>query len=322
MGISNSRIGLRDNYNQIKIDVHRSAAAKIQISNILHLLIHKYELIGAAVNIEFLQKESDLAEIKSIYTLEVKEEINSEYELSQCENVNTKVSGIRDCVSVPILRNNLNFGTLIAKPALPNVKSTSITTCELLLFSDKIAEAILDHCQKPDEDYLARINQDCYCSLGLTNLTDDKKSSTTMLNDLYNCLGFTIDIAKEHSALAKAIPYIVNNYNKNFTMKELAEQCCVSASHLSCLIKNRFGLSYKKILMTIRIEKAKAILVRMPARQITNVCADVGFSDLSHFERTFKRAVGESPRDFRSSYRKRLSMSAPTQGILGRGILK
>jgi AraC-like DNA-binding protein len=37
----------------------------------------------------------------------------------------------------------------------------------------------------------------------------------------------------------------------------------------------------------------------MPNQRITDICFRVGFGDLSHFEKTFKRLVGSNPREYR-----------------------
>jgi AraC family transcriptional regulator len=44
-----------------------------------------------------------------------------------------------------------------------------------------------------------------------------------------------------------------------------------------------------------------ARLLADPARSVTDVAFDVGFSDLSNFVRTFRRAAGVSPRAFRKA---------------------
>ncbi|MGH9382170.1 MAG: helix-turn-helix domain-containing protein [Thermoanaerobaculia bacterium] len=49
----------------------------------------------------------------------------------------------------------------------------------------------------------------------------------------------------------------------------------------------------------VRIERAKQLLVEEPRHRITDISLDVGFGDLSHFEKTFKRIVKISPREYR-----------------------
>lgn len=122
-------------------------------------------------------------------------------------------------------------------------------------------------------------------------------------------LGQTLSLDREHPALLKAIHFLIEHYTDNISMSELAENACVSPSHLSFLLKQRLGRSFKQLITDIRIEKAKYFFQRIPARQITQVCADVGFSDLSHFEKTFKRITGSSPSIYRQQFRKPLSMT-------------
>jgi AraC-like DNA-binding protein len=49
----------------------------------------------------------------------------------------------------------------------------------------------------------------------------------------------------------------------------------------------------------VRILKAREQLAADPAASVTDVAFQVGFADLSYFERSFRRIVGQSPREFR-----------------------
>lgn len=111
----------------------------------------------------------------------------------------------------------------------------------------------------------------------------------------------------EHPALMRALEHIWINYPQPLALNNVAAKACVSPSHLSYLFKQRLQRSFKQILTEIRIDKAKHIFENMPARQITQVCIDVGFADLSHFEKTFKRVVGLNPRCYRQQFRQPLS---------------
>jgi AraC-like DNA-binding protein len=53
------------------------------------------------------------------------------------------------------------------------------------------------------------------------------------------------------------------------------------------------------MLAVVRIEKAKRLLLEKPCDSVTEISLDVGFGDLSHFEKTFKRSTGLNPREFR-----------------------
>ncbi|WP_076588848.1 helix-turn-helix domain-containing protein [Vibrio ostreicida] len=107
---------------------------------------------------------------------------------------------------------------------------------------------------------------------------------------------------KSHPSLNKAISYLYNNFKLPLTMEELAGQACISPSHLSYLFKIYLGMSFKQVLLRLRIVKAMEILSENPNRHVTQVCDDVGFSDLSFFVRKFKATVGISPGVYRDQF--------------------
>lgn len=107
---------------------------------------------------------------------------------------------------------------------------------------------------------------------------------------------------KYHPALDRAVTYIYDNFTKPFSMDELARHACISPSHLSYLFKHHLGQSFKQLLLKLRIDEAVRLLQENPERQITLVCDDVGFSDLSFFERKFKKHIGLSPGVYRDKY--------------------
>lgn len=102
--------------------------------------------------------------------------------------------------------------------------------------------------------------------------------------------------------LEKAIAYLYNNFTQPISLDELANYVCISSSHLSYLFKTSLGLSFKQTLLLLRIVEAMKLLTENPNRQVTQVCDDVGFCDLSFFIRKFKATVGISPGAYRNQY--------------------
>lgn len=114
-----------------------------------------------------------------------------------------------------------------------------------------------------------------------------------------------LELSGEHPAIQKAVTYIASNYHCNFEIKFLARHSCVSSSHLSYLLRNRLNTSYKQLLTQCRIEKAKRMLVEFPAKQVTEISLMLGFCDLSHFEKVFRKRVSMSPNHFRERQQSR-----------------
>jgi DNA-binding NtrC family response regulator len=102
-----------------------------------------------------------------------------------------------------------------------------------------------------------------------------------------------------HSSVQKALEYLAANFQEKISLHQLASHACVSPSHLSFLFKKSFGISFKTLLTMIRIERAKQLLVEQPSQRVTNISAEVGYDELSHFERTFRRYVYCTPREYR-----------------------
>ncbi|MCC4602509.1 AraC family transcriptional regulator [Xanthomonas campestris] len=108
-------------------------------------------------------------------------------------------------------------------------------------------------------------------------------------------------LASLHDALRRALVYLGEHYAEPLTLGDLARQAHVSQSHLGFLFRDELGTPFKPMLQQLRIEKAKQLLQQQRKLRITEVALKVGFGDLSHFEKSFRRLVGVSPREFRNA---------------------
>ena len=106
-----------------------------------------------------------------------------------------------------------------------------------------------------------------------------------------------------HPSLQKAIGYIATHYQRRLSLAEVAVSVYVSRSHLAHLFQQDLGTSFVRFLTSLRIDRAKRLLSDQPWEAITTIATETGFSDLRHFERTFKKEVGCSPKSFRSIFR-------------------
>lgn len=104
-----------------------------------------------------------------------------------------------------------------------------------------------------------------------------------------------------HEGLVRALVHLGQNYAEPIALGQLAWHANVSPSHMSFLFRSAIGMPFKTLLCHIRIHKACEMLAADGRRNVTDVALSAGFSDLSHFERCFRRIVGRSPRAFRRS---------------------
>lgn len=96
-----------------------------------------------------------------------------------------------------------------------------------------------------------------------------------------------------------ALEFMRKNYDRKLTLKEVADNTYVSQWHLSKLLNRHTGQSFSEILNSVRIEEAKKLL-KDPALRIGDVAEKVGFLDMGHFSRVFKKMTGISANEYRN----------------------
>lgn len=95
-----------------------------------------------------------------------------------------------------------------------------------------------------------------------------------------------------------AMKYIRAHYQEHISLTEVADQVFVSQWHLSKLINRHLKKSFLEIVNELRVEKAKELL-RQPGRRIGDIAGEVGYGDVAHFSRTFKKLTGQTPLEYR-----------------------
>lgn len=99
-----------------------------------------------------------------------------------------------------------------------------------------------------------------------------------------------------------AIRYIEEHYAEHLSLSDVAEHVYVSQWHLSKLI-NRFAKqSFFDLLNDRRIQRAREMLAD-PMFRVSEVAYAVGYADVAHFSRIFKKETGKTPVEFRAGIR-------------------
>ncbi|RNC79552.1 MAG: AraC family transcriptional regulator [Balneola sp.] len=78
------------------------------------------------------------------------------------------------------------------------------------------------------------------------------------------------------------------------------KQCCISNKNFSGKFKHYVGHGLKNYILHLRIEASKEILGSMEKEE--NICCagfEVGFISYSAFSRSFSKAVGMTPKNFK-----------------------
>jgi YesN/AraC family two-component response regulator len=99
-------------------------------------------------------------------------------------------------------------------------------------------------------------------------------------------------------AILRAVRYIEEHLDATLSLADVARVAGMSKYHFCRQFKECTGQHFREFLARRRIERAKELL-RRQGRTITDIFRDVGFKDMTHFTRVFKRLEGELPSDFR-----------------------
>lgn len=96
-----------------------------------------------------------------------------------------------------------------------------------------------------------------------------------------------------------ALQYIQFNYNRNIQINDIVNYVGMNRSYFSQLFKQQMAVSPKEYLQQFRMDKAKSLLDDS-ALSVTDIATSVGYSDPFTFSKSFKKLVGQSPREYRN----------------------
>ena len=97
------------------------------------------------------------------------------------------------------------------------------------------------------------------------------------------------------------IKYVENNYMEKITIEDISKEVHLSQSHFMKYFKNTMGISFIDYLYEYRLTMASRLLLSSDSL-ILDIAAEVGFDNLSYFNRLFKKRFQQSPRDYRKRY--------------------
>lgn len=98
-----------------------------------------------------------------------------------------------------------------------------------------------------------------------------------------------------------ALEYIRENSQEKLRLSDVADQVYVSQWHLSKLLNKHTGKTFSDLLNGARMDRSKELL-KDPALRICDVAEQVGFQDLAHFSRVFKKLEGMSAGEYRNTH--------------------
>lgn len=107
-------------------------------------------------------------------------------------------------------------------------------------------------------------------------------------------------ILTEDPRLQRLLRHVKANLSRPVSLTDAAHLVGLEKTYFSRFFRVTVGCTYSDWSRGLRVEKAK-LLLRRRGPTIFSVAISVGYSDITTFERAFKKETGFSPRAYRNS---------------------
>lgn len=100
--------------------------------------------------------------------------------------------------------------------------------------------------------------------------------------------------SKKHIDISKIEEYLNENYAENITLEDMAKRFFVTKEYLSTAFKKKTGVNFSDYLTAVRMEKAKKMILEyeIPIQKVSDM---LGYVDVAHFYKIFKRYFNTTP---------------------------
>ncbi len=202
----------------------------------------------------------------------------------------------------------LNKGEAVIIPAFAN---HHYVTCSKDIFKTAIAFSADESILKTIDISVINFDDGVYENFNNILIQTDKDNVFTShiisgrtLEILYSVFEKLISVLPKDTSNLKdprflvAKTFIENNYNKNLSCTEVANECCLSTKQLNRIFKKETEKSVSEYINFTKIKLAKKLLLNKQF-SVKEVCFELGFENESSFISFFKRHSGLTPGVFR-----------------------
>jgi AraC-like DNA-binding protein len=107
-----------------------------------------------------------------------------------------------------------------------------------------------------------------------------------------------------HAKMAQIIAFCNENFMTELNLETISRRFFISPYHFCRLFKQITGFTFSEYIATLRIREAQRLL-RETNEKIITISEQVGFANVTHFNRKFKQVTRMTPREYKK-------MAAPT----------
>ncbi|OAB42325.1 response regulator transcription factor [Paenibacillus glacialis] len=100
------------------------------------------------------------------------------------------------------------------------------------------------------------------------------------------------------SPVQRALEYIQDNLDQSPSLSQVAKHVHMNPNYFSEVFKRETGQNYIEFITQAKLRKAMVMLSETPAK-ISEVANRIGYEDIKHFNRLFKKFTGQTPSEYR-----------------------
>jgi transcriptional regulator GlxA family with amidase domain len=94
--------------------------------------------------------------------------------------------------------------------------------------------------------------------------------------------------------------YVMNNYQRDITLDEVARFACMAKSSFCIFFKKMTNQSFFAFLTEYRVTSSCQMLLKT-SMSVAEICFASGFRDIPYYNRVFKKLKGITPTEYRCS---------------------
>lgn len=197
---------------------------------------------------------------------------------------------------------NTNKAVSILDAIADSFVSASIEPHEIYKLSENIIEETASAIIRIESssNYENTSSQALNC---VDNLDDINSILSITKEFVLSGIGFLLDIQEQRVSrpVRLAKEYIMQNYDRQVTLDEVAEKVFINPNYLSSLFKQKTGIGFSEYVSSVKVEKAKELL-QSSFMNINEIAYAVGYTDVKRFSKMFIKNVGIRPSEYRKFY--------------------
>ncbi len=164
-------------------------------------------------------------------------------------------------------------------------RAFSLPYCISIPSSINIATSLQQEWEKRDQCYLIKVRKILY-------------------EILIDAIRIVKNNQKRQDSYAKiypAVEFINQNFKQEINYEKLADMCLFSPSHFRKIFVREMKMPPTVYREAVRCEVAKGMLIS-DIFTVSEIAEELGYCDIYHFSKEFKKRVGVSPTAFKKSY--------------------